>query len=107
MGPVITAYFMSKWTREDLHKIAALAKLTFSDEEIEIRLKEFQDILGHIDVLGDAPKEKSPQAHNKSLRMVDDEPQPSMAIEDVLANAPQPQPPFFTIPKVIKGGKSK
>ncbi|MCB1197219.1 MAG: aspartyl/glutamyl-tRNA amidotransferase subunit C [Deltaproteobacteria bacterium] len=97
---------MSKWTKQDLENIAKLAKLRIQPESMHDRLREFSDILGHIEVLEQVQLDQSTETTSQTLQMFADTPQPCLPIEDVLKNATHADVPFFFIPKFIEGGKS-
>lgn len=97
---------MRRWNRQDLENIAKLAKLEIHPDDIQARLTEFADILEYIEVLGEAPVEKTKSDTSSKLEMFDDEEKACLPIEDVLKNATHPDEPFFFIPKFIEGGKS-
>ena len=85
---------------EVLH-VARLARLALTDEEIERLTGELGAILDAVGVvaeldLADVP----PTSHPLDLVNVwrDDAPQPSLAEDDVFANAPERDDGFFRVP---------
>ena len=97
---------MSKLTEKEILGIAKLARLSISEEDLQKSLSEFNDILAHVEKLGEVKVPDDSQQDKKTLSMSPDEPQPSLPIEEVLKNAPSADEPFFYIPRVIEGGKS-
>jgi aspartyl-tRNA(Asn)/glutamyl-tRNA(Gln) amidotransferase subunit C len=95
-------------TIADVERIAALAQLELTDEEKQLFTKQLADILAYaeqvqaLDTTG-VPATAHVNASQRTER--DDEPRPSLAVEDVLANAPDAAPDagLFRVPRVIGG----
>ena len=90
-------------TKEQVLHVARLARLELSDEEVERMREQLSAILeavGKVSELDLADVE--PTAHPLDLVNVlaEDEPRPSLTLEDALANAPDPQDGFFGVPAV-------
>jgi len=90
-------------TREQVLHVARLARLELSDEEIERMGEQLSAILeavGKVSELDLADVE--PTAHPLDLVNVlaEDEPRPSLTLEEALANAPDPEDSFFGVPAV-------
>ena len=82
-------------------KVARLARLALSEEEIErfrVQLSAILEAVGKVSELdlGDVP----PTSHPLDLVNVfgEDEPRPSLPREDALANAPDTDGGFFAVP---------
>ena len=94
------------FSRSDVDKIAALAHLRLSEEEIELFTRQLADILEYanqvqrIDTTG-VPPTASVVTRHESDRP--DEVRPSLAREDALANAPDASldAGLFKVPRVI------
>ncbi|NDC77499.1 MAG: Asp-tRNA(Asn)/Glu-tRNA(Gln) amidotransferase subunit GatC [Chitinophagia bacterium] len=92
-------------TREMVEKIADLAKLSFSDEEMEeIRLDlaqmiGFVDQLKALDLDGVPPLTHMTDAVNAWR---EDRAIPGLPCEEALSNAPSVEGPFMTVPKFIQ-----
>jgi aspartyl-tRNA(Asn)/glutamyl-tRNA(Gln) amidotransferase subunit C len=86
-------------------KVASLARIAISDAEIERLAPELSNILGWIEQLGEvdtsgvAPMTAVIPNH---LRLRDDVVTDGNVRDKVLANAPQAEHGFFTVPKVIE-----
>ncbi len=86
-------------------KIASLARLAVSENEAEALVPELNKILdwveqlGDVDVEGIAPMTAVIPNH---LRLRDDVVTDGDVRDKVLANAPQAEHGFFTVPKVIE-----
>ena len=93
-------------TRTDVERIAALAHLELTDEEKDLFTRQLADILAYaeqvqaIDTSG-VPATAHVDATASGER--EDEPQPSLSIEEALANAPDgaPDAGLFRVPRVI------
>ena len=86
-------------------KIASLARIAITDEEVAKIAPELDNILGWIEQLGEvdtsgvAPMTAVIPNH---LRLRDDVVTDGGVRDKVLANAPQAEHGFFTVPKVIE-----
>ncbi|MCX7877120.1 MAG: Asp-tRNA(Asn)/Glu-tRNA(Gln) amidotransferase subunit GatC [Ignavibacteria bacterium] len=92
-------------SKEEVIKIAKLAKLKFSDEGISKLQKEMNRILEYIDTLNEIPeldKVEPLYSVNSSENVFrKDEPKQSISKEEALKNAPDKTENFFRVPKVI------
>jgi aspartyl-tRNA(Asn)/glutamyl-tRNA(Gln) amidotransferase subunit C len=89
--------------RDEVLKVARLARLALTDEEVERfrgQLSAILEAVGKVSELdlGGVP----PTSHPLDLVNVlaEDEPRPSLTREDALANAPDPEDGFFGVPPV-------
>jgi Asp-tRNA(Asn)/Glu-tRNA(Gln) amidotransferase C subunit len=111
--------------RRDVEKVAALARLSLSDAEIEHLRHDLGAVLGYAqrlaaippgDVVDPLPATDLGLALPASNRLADDHPEPSLPLPVVMALAPErfevdsggadpDQPPlgFFRVPKVLGG----
>jgi aspartyl-tRNA(Asn)/glutamyl-tRNA(Gln) amidotransferase subunit C len=97
-------------TREQVAKIAALARIRMSDEELERMVPELNGILGWVEQLGEVDVgsvEPMTAVIPNKLRLredvVDADPLTGGGVRDkVLANAPAAEHGFFAVPKVIE-----
>jgi aspartyl-tRNA(Asn)/glutamyl-tRNA(Gln) amidotransferase subunit C len=91
--------------KETVKYVAHLARIELQPKELEKLSGQLQDILGLIDKLKKIEiKDINPTSHilpiNNVLR--EDKPKESLAIEQVLKDAPQRKGNFFVVPKVIE-----
>lgn len=96
----------AKITTQDVQAVAKLARLEFSAEQLPGFTTKLGAILGYIDQLAKADTaDVEPMAHSTGLVNVlrEDVVRPSLTVEQALANAPDTDPPFFKVPKVIGG----
>ena len=84
-------------------EIAFLARLDLSEEETEMFVSQFKDILDYVSILNEVDTESVPPAYlfsaNKSV-IRQDEIEPSVPTDEFLANAPQSKDDYVVIPRV-------
>ena len=91
--------------KDTTKKIAQLAKLSFSEEELEeiqhdlSQMIGFVEKLNEIDTTGIEPLTHVGKVEN---RLREDEVKGSISTEEAFKNAPSTTDQFFTVPKVIK-----
>jgi aspartyl-tRNA(Asn)/glutamyl-tRNA(Gln) amidotransferase subunit C len=86
-------------------KIASLARIAITDEEVAKIAPELDNILGWIEQLGEVDctgVEPMTAVIANTLRLRDDVVTDGGKRDAVLANAPQAEHGFFTVPKVIE-----
>lgn len=91
-------------TKDDVKHIAALAKLKFSDEELDKFTSQFNEILNYIETLNEINTENiEPMSHPLNSENVfrEDILVPGSSTEDALKNAPATDGTFFIVPKII------
>ena len=83
--------------------IATLARLDLSQEEMEMFVSQFKDILDYVSILNEVDTENVPPAYlstaNKSVTR-EDRVEESVLTEEFLANAPQSKDEYVVIPRV-------
>ena len=98
-----------KITREDVVRVADLAYLDLSESELETYRKQIDDILEYIGKLNEldtanvepmAQVLADDQTADATLR--DDVVVPCAVAPEILKQAPDPEPPYFRVPKVIE-----
>jgi len=97
-----------KISREDVLRVAELAYLDLSEGELERYRAQIDEILEYIGKLNELDTAKvepmaqvlsDDQTVDATLR--EDLIVPCAVAEDVLKHAPDPEPPYFRVPKVI------
>ncbi len=91
--------------KKEIIKIAKLAKLNFSEEEIEKFTSQFNDILEYMNKLNEINTDDvQPLSHPLEVTNVmrDDKLKTSIETKDALLNAPEKDEQYFRVPKVIK-----
>src|SRR5712691_6653190 len=98
-----------KISREDVLRVAELAYLDLSEAELEMYRAQIDEILEYIGKLNELDTAKvepmaqvlsDDQTADATLR--EDLIVPCAVAEDVLRHAPDPEPPYFRVPKVIE-----
>ncbi len=95
-------------SRSDVLKIADLAKLHFSEEELDAFSLQFQRILDYIeqlkavDITGVEPTSHVSTAEgSENCLFREDEVKESLSVDESLANAPDAGHGHFKVPKII------
>jgi aspartyl-tRNA(Asn)/glutamyl-tRNA(Gln) amidotransferase subunit C len=91
-------------TRDEILHVAELARLALTDEEVERlggQLNQIVDAVSKVSELDLSDVE--PTAHPLELVNVwgEDEPRPSLPLDDALANAPDREAEFFRVPPPV------
>ncbi len=92
-------------TREEVEKVAKLARLKFEENEIEKFRSDLNNILDYINKLKELDTENvPPTSHVVEMKNVfrEDVVGESLPIEEVLKNAPEKKDRFFVVPRVIE-----
>ena len=92
-------------TIQEVQHIAKLAKLTFTEAELERFTRELNKILEYVEKLNELDTSNvEPLSHTTDIHNVmrSDEVKPSLPVDEVLANAPSREGNFFKVPKVVK-----
>lgn len=95
-------------SKEEVKKIAELARLEFSESEIEKYTVEMNNILGYVEKLNELDTSKvEPLSHPIENTNVfrDDKIIPSTERDEALKNAPDKTSEHFKVPKVISQNK--
>ena len=95
-------------TRDEVLKIADLARLHFSEEELDEFIAHFQRILDYVEQLKQVNVEKVEPTSHVSVTadfakyiFREDEVKGSLPVEESLGNAPDPGAGHFRVPKVL------
>jgi aspartyl-tRNA(Asn)/glutamyl-tRNA(Gln) amidotransferase subunit C len=97
-----------KISREDVLKVAALANLELSDAEVDSYQGHLDDILTYIDKLNEIdtssvePLTQVVVAPTDDSGLRDDVVVRADVIMEVLQGAPDPEAPYFRVPRVIE-----
>jgi aspartyl-tRNA(Asn)/glutamyl-tRNA(Gln) amidotransferase subunit C len=94
-----------KLTREQVTHIAGLARLALTEEELALYQEQLSEVLEYFERLQAVDTAAiPPTATVLPVRNVmrADEPRPSMAQEDILANAPQAKEGCFQVQAVLE-----
>jgi aspartyl-tRNA(Asn)/glutamyl-tRNA(Gln) amidotransferase subunit C len=92
---------MAEIDREQLLKVAGLARLELREDEVERLEHQLNDILAAVSKVSELDLADVP-ATSHPLEVVnvwdEDEPRPCLSAEDALANAPEREGNFFKVP---------
>ena len=95
-------------TIADVERIAALAQLDLTPEEKTLFTRQLADILHYAEQIQTLDTSDVPATAHVNLGGFtdrEDEPRPSLPVDEALANAPDPAPDaaLFRVPRVIGG----
>ena len=86
-----------------VREIASLARLDLTQQETEMFVSQFRDILDYVGILNEVDTENVPPAYlssaNKNIPR-EDEVEASIPTEEFIANAPQSKDDYVVIPRV-------
>jgi aspartyl-tRNA(Asn)/glutamyl-tRNA(Gln) amidotransferase subunit C len=88
-------------TREDVLHVARLARLALTEDEVERFREQLSAILKAVGTVGELDLATvAPTSHPLDVVNVwaEDEPRPSLTVEEALANAPERDGDFFLVP---------
>ena len=88
-------------SREQVEHVARLARLALTEDEVARFQTQLSAILEAVGKVGELDLSGvEPTSHPLDLVNVfgEDEPRPSLPLEEVLANAPEPEGGFFSVP---------
>jgi aspartyl-tRNA(Asn)/glutamyl-tRNA(Gln) amidotransferase subunit C len=91
-------------TRQDVLHVAELARLALTEEEVERLGGQLNQIVEAVSKVSELDlSDVEPTAHPLDLVNVwaEDEPRPSLPLEDALANAPEREGEFFRVPPPV------
>lgn len=93
-----------KITREEVQKVANLARLQLSENEIERMTEQLDTILSYVEKLDEVDTEGVPVTiHTQQVvnAFREDVVKPSLDRDAVLSNAPEDNGESFTVPRII------
>jgi len=94
-----------KISKDDVVKVAELARLEVTKEETEIFTEQLGNILEYIEKLNELDTDNvEPTSHvlDISTPLREDKVVKWLSIEEVLQNAPESEDDFFVVPQVIE-----
>ena len=103
-----------KITKEDVTRVAELAHLDLSDAEFETFSRQLNSILTYVEKLNElntdgvepmaqvVPPGAAREGQSAGTPLREDTVERSVVINEVLAGAPDPEAPYFRVPKVIE-----
>lgn len=93
-------------SRDDVRKVAELARLKVSDNELDSLADDLRSMIGYVQVLSEVDTTGiAPMVHAVELQNVlrEDVPVASLPRADALSNAPKTDGKFFLVPPIIEG----
>jgi len=96
-----------KLTDEKVRHVAKLSRLKLTDQQVHHFAASLSHVLDYVDKLSAVDVAGvEPMAHPTDMvnRLRDDAPIEPIAVETALQNAPDAEPPFFKVPKVLTEG---
>ena len=91
--------------RKDVEHVARLTRLALTEAELERMREQLNSILAHLDTLrlvDTTGVEPTSHAVDVVNVMREDEVEPCLPQDSVLANAPDPSGEFFRVPRIIE-----
>lgn len=91
--------------KETVQYVADLARLEFSENELDVFARQFEHMLEYVGVIEKLDLENvEPLLHVLPAENVfrEDAVEPSLSTKDALVNAPKHNEVFFKVPKVLK-----
>ena len=91
--------------RKDVEHVARLTRLALTETELERMRDQLNSILAHLETLRAVDTEGvEPTSHAVDVVNVmrEDEVEPGLAREVMMANAPDPAGEFFRVPRIIE-----
>ena len=92
-------------SQEDVQKVARLARLKLSDQELQQVAKQLDGILEYVAVLDEADVSNvEPMAHVADVANAfrEDEVRPSLPREESLSNATKTDGKYFLVPQILE-----
>jgi aspartyl-tRNA(Asn)/glutamyl-tRNA(Gln) amidotransferase subunit C len=89
---------------DEVRWIAHLARLELTDAELDIIGRDLNSIVDYVNQLQSLNTDGvEPMAHPLELANVfrDDEPRPSLAVDEILATAPDRKDDYYAVPAVL------
>lgn len=94
-----------KITSDNVRHVARLARITLSDEQVEIFRKQLNDIVEYVEKLNEIETSNiEPTSHIVPLNNIfrEDSMIPSLPRQEMLKNAPDSNERFYIVPKIIE-----
>ncbi len=90
---------------EDVIKVAQLAKLKLSEEEVELFSKQLPQIVRFVEKLSELNTEDVKPFYElieRTTPMREDLPEDGLSQEEAIKNAPEAENGFFVVPRVVE-----
>lgn len=96
-------------TEEQVRHVAKLSRLRLEPAEVTAMAQQLSHVLDYISKLNELDvTDIQPMTHPMDVTNVlrEDTPEDGLPVEAILANAPEKDPPYFMVPKVLGDGSS-
>ena len=96
----------ASFSQEDVQKVAKLARLKLSDQEVQTLTEQMGQVLGYVDILNELDTDDvEPMAHAVEVTNVlrKDKTAESLPREAALSNAPKTDGKYFLVPQILDG----
>lgn len=90
-------------TADEIKKLAHLARIEVTEEEVAEYAKDFESILGYVDQINNV-NVSDVEGEQVQINMVRDDEHPHESgqyVENLLADAPDAQDGFYKVPKIL------
>ncbi|HET6384741.1 MAG TPA: Asp-tRNA(Asn)/Glu-tRNA(Gln) amidotransferase subunit GatC [Armatimonadota bacterium] len=94
-----------KLSVDDVRQVGHLSRLALTESEVERLTNDLNVLLGHFEQLREIDTTEVPptfQVLDSADALRADEVLPSLAVEQVLSNAPDADGPFFVVPRIVE-----
>lgn len=105
--PPVSTKQMTELPLDVVRKVARLARLKLSEEEISRMRQQLNETLTYVELLNEVDTaDVEPMAHAVEMTNVfrADEPQPSLTRAQALSNAPKSDGRYFLVPAILDEG---
>jgi aspartyl-tRNA(Asn)/glutamyl-tRNA(Gln) amidotransferase subunit C len=103
----VPVFAFQPFSQDEVRKVAKLARLKLTEDELEMFTAQLGQILGYVHILDQLDtSEVEPMAHAVDVPNVfrEDVPQESLPREAALANAPKSDGQSFLVPPILNAG---
>lgn len=88
-------------TKEDVEKVAQLAHLNLTSQEVELFREQLSAVLEYAARLQEVTDPPPPLPQTTDSRLREDQPAPGLTHEEILANAPDQADGRFRVPPIF------
>lgn len=92
-------------SKEDVKKVAGLARIHMEDEQLETMAPQLSNIIGFVEQLAEVDTDNVEPLANVvdiTLNLREDKITDGNCVDKVLANAPESTQGYFVVPKVVE-----
>ncbi len=89
-------------TKEEVLKIAKIARIAVDESEIELYIKQLQDVLSYAACVKKIAAEIDEQVSWKNINVVRQDVVERFDAEEILKRAPDRQEDYFVVPRILE-----